>query len=67
MSHYFTNDEVKSNLKEIKIDILDTSFYFDGHGVLVTEDWLDRKPDQVQLKKVTKRLLIWDAATVLLG
>ena len=35
MSHYFTNDEVKSNLKEIKIDILDTSFYFDvDHGVL---------------------------------
>jgi 16S rRNA (guanine1207-N2)-methyltransferase len=34
MSHYFTNDEVKSNLKEIKIDILDTSFYFDvDHGV----------------------------------
>jgi len=34
MSHYFTNDEVKSNLREIKIDILDISFYFDvDHGV----------------------------------
>ncbi|MGI6787502.1 MAG: class I SAM-dependent methyltransferase [Acholeplasmataceae bacterium] len=34
MSHYFTNDNVKSNLREIKIDILDTSFYFDvDHGV----------------------------------
>ncbi|MGI6781526.1 MAG: class I SAM-dependent methyltransferase [Acholeplasmataceae bacterium] len=34
MSHYFTNDNVKSNLREIKVDILDTSFSFDvDHGV----------------------------------
>lgn len=34
MSHYFTNDQVKSDIREIKIDILGTSFLFDvDYGV----------------------------------
>lgn len=34
MSHYFTNDELKSDIREIKVDILDTSFFFDvDYGV----------------------------------
>ena len=35
MSHYYTNDpNLKSDIKEIKVDILDTSFFFDvDYGV----------------------------------